>query len=292
MKDLPEIKLIQEGKSILEVFDCDSIKDAQKAFNELRKQFDFPFWAASEYYVQDIEDPDQIVPLRLNRYQHYIADIFINRYAQRKLGRYVIGKSYGKIGVTTCVQAYILWRQIYYFPKNSYTCTPSEISINPLKTNLCRHLHRDIVPPEKFIFIPKARSCAYINTYRNPNYMRGIDLGFVHFADMSRWNDSDGNLSTQVFYASTSGVLLAYYSLVVLEGNIPKKATFNVRKDMDANLPRWSRIKKLSNITKNPYFLDQLVLDCDPDTPSTFIPILLEKPEVDSQFYSVQPYLA
>ena len=53
MKGHPKIRLHHEGESPLSVFDCDSILDARLAFSELRKKFDFAYWAATEYYIPD-----------------------------------------------------------------------------------------------------------------------------------------------------------------------------------------------------------------------------------------------
>ncbi|MDE5795118.1 MAG: hypothetical protein K2I08_10415 [Muribaculaceae bacterium] len=260
MKELSQIKLLMQGTSPLEVFNCQSLQSARKAFNDFRKQFDFPFWAATEYHVRDIEDPDRIVPLCLNRFQHRIADTFLKRYFNRELGRYVITKTFGRIGVSTCVQAYILWRQTYYFPKHSYTCSASDISINPLKTNLCRYLHRDIVPSEKYLFLPKVGRRAFFNTYHSPDYIRGIDLGFAHFADMSRWHDPDDDYASRAYSAASSSVLLKHYTLVVLEGNIPKPDRFQMKEHQKLYLPRHIRLSNLSNLSNNPFFLDQVVL--------------------------------
>ncbi|MDE6632665.1 MAG: hypothetical protein K2K23_06670 [Muribaculaceae bacterium] len=275
MKELPQIKLLLQGSSPLDVFSCQSLQSARKAFNELRKQFDFPFWAATEYLVRDIEDPDLIVPLRLNPSQHKIADTFLRRFFNREIGRYIITKSYGRVGVSTCVQAYILWRQTYHFHKNSYTCSASDISINPLKTDICRYLHRDVVPPYKFIYLPKPDRRAFFNTYRSPDYIRGIDLGFVHFADMSRWHDPDGDCASRVYAAATSSVLLKYYSLVVLEGNIPKPDRFQIKEHQKLFLPWKLRIIKLSHLSNNPFFLDHVAIANLPDTTPHLFPINL-----------------
>ncbi len=260
MKEHPQVKQLIEGVSPLSVFDCHSLKAARETFAELRKKYDFPFWAATEYNVRDIEDPDRIVPLRLNYYQHRIADTFLKRYFKRELGRYVISKSFGRVGVSTCVQAYILWRQIYHFRKHPYTCSASDISIQPLKTNLCRFLHRDIVPTARFLFLPMVNHCAFMNTYRNTDFIRGIDLGYVHFADMSRWHDPDGENASRVYTCATSAVLREYYSLVVLEGNVPKKERFDFRNRMDLMIPWQIRVMRLAHLSRNPLFLDHLVL--------------------------------
>lgn len=275
MKGLRQIKMLLQGGSPLEVFVCHSIPDARKAFNELRKQFDFPFWAATEYPVRDIDDPDRIVPLRLNYSQHKIADTFLKRYFKREIGRYIITKTFGRVGVTTCVQAYILWRQTYYFPKNSYTCSASDISISPLKTNLCRYLHRDIVPTENYVYLPKVDRRAFFNTYRNPDYIRGLDIGFVHLADMSRWYDPDGNVASRAHAAATGGVLMRYYSLVVLEGNIPKPERFDMKKHQKLYLQWQVRLMGLAHLSKNPFFLDHVALANIPNVTPHLFPINL-----------------
>ena len=275
MKELPQIKLLMQGSSPLEVFNCQSLQAAREAFCELRKQFDFPFWAATEYFVHDIDDPDMIVPLRLNPWQHKIADTFLRRFFNREIGRYIITKSFGRVGVSTCVQAYILWRQTYHFLKNSFTCSASDISINPLKTNLCRYLNRDVVPTEKFIYLPKSDRRAFFNTFRSPDYIRGIDLGFVHFSDMSRWNDPDGDDASRVYAAASGSVLLKYYSLVVLEGNIPKPDRFRMNEHQKLSIPWKLRIIKLSDLSKNPFFLNHVALANIPNATPHLFPINL-----------------
>ncbi len=280
MKELPQIQLLLKGVSPIHVFGSRSVKEAKKTFNELRKKYDFPFWAASEYYVKDIKDPDRTVPLCLNPFQHIIADTFLRRYFKRELGRYLISKSFGKIGVTTCVQAYILWHQTYHFKKHSYTCTASDISIRPIKTNLCRYLHRDVVPPDEYIYLPTVDSRAFFNTYRSPDYIRGIDLGFVHFADMSRWEDQNCDYASRVYGAATSAVLLEYYSLVVLEGNVPPNSRFDIRKDANIYLPWRTRLANLYQFTRNPFFLDHVTLANNPDSDSILFPINLDLPPI------------
>ena len=275
MREQPQIKLLMQGHSPLQVFNCVSIQSARKAFVELRKQFDFPFWAASEYYVQDIDDPDRIVPLNLNCFQNRIADTFLKRYFKREIGRYIITKSFGKVGVSTCVQAYILWRQTYHWPKHSYTCSASDISINPLKTNLCRYLHRDVVPSDNYLYLPKVDRRAFFNTYRSPDYIRGIDLGYAHFADMSRWNDPHADYASRVHAAVSGSVLLKHYSLLVFEGNIPWKGQADMKEYQNLCLPWKMRIAKLSFISRNPFFLDHVALANIPNATPHFFPISL-----------------
>ena len=256
MKQLPQIRRLLKGESPLTVFNCSSFQDARNAFSELRKKFDFAYWAVSDYHIRDINDADRIVPLRLNSYQHYLIDTIQKRHHNRQTSRYVITKTFRRCGLTTCVQAYITWLQTYKCYNNSYTCSSGTINLGPLETNLCRLLKRDVVPPENWIYLPKADRRAFFNTFRSPDYIRGINLGYVHFADMSRWKDPDGVLTSRTFCAATSAVLLDYFTLVVLEGNIPKEERFRTNYYQYFHLPFDVRIGFLRPLSNNPWFLD------------------------------------
>lgn len=281
LKDHPKIRRLLDGESPLSVFGCDSILDARLAFSELRKKFDFAYWAATEYHIHDIEDADNIVPLRLNKVQHYMIDIMEKRHFNRQESRYVVTKTFRPCGLTTCVQAYMLWRQTFQCCNNFYTCSSSDINLFPLKSNLCRLLGRYVVPAEKWIYIPKVDRRAFYNSFRSPDFIRGINLGYVHFADMSKWKDSDGRLSARVFRASTSAVLLEYFTLVVLEGNIPKEDRFPIDRYLDRRLRFNDRMTRLRHLSNNPFFLDYVVLTHLPDSPSYLIHINL-----DDAFYT------
>lgn len=260
MKPLPQIQSLIKGENPLTVFDCHSIHEARHAFLELRKKFDFAYWAATEYYIRDIKDADHIVPLQLNYIQHYLIDILQKRYHNHQFGRYIITKSFGRIGLTTCIQAYMLWLQTYKRINNSYTCSSNSINLNPLKTDLCRHLKRDVIPSEPWIYLPKADRRAFFNTFRTPDFIRGINLGYVHLADMSKWHDTDGDDASRVYATATSAVLLKYFTLIVLEGNIPKQDKFQIEKYQSPKIPRNLRLMRLAHLSKNPFFLDYVAM--------------------------------
>lgn len=274
MKRLPKIQRLIKGESPLTVFECGSILAARNAFRELRKKFDFAYWAANEYYIRDINDADRIIPLLLNNIQHYLIDILQKRYYNRQIGRYIITKSFGRVGLTTCIQAYMLWLQTYQCINNSFTCSSSSINLNPLKSDLCRLLKRDIVPSEPWIYLPKADRRAFFNTFRTPDFIRGINLGYVHFADMSKWHDPDGDDASRVYAAATSAVLMQYYTLIVLEGNIPKEDRFQMEKHQSFNIPWNIRLMRLAHLSNNPFFLDHVAMANTPsshDSPIFYI---------------------
>lgn len=266
MKKLPTIQRLLQGESPLTVFECRSIQEARHAFRELRKKFDFSYWAANEYYIRDIKDADRIIPLHLNNFQYYIIDIMQKRYHNHEIGRYIITKSFGRVGLSTCIQAYMLWLQTCQCFNNSFTCSSSSINLNPLKIDLCRYLKRNVVPSDPWIYLPKADRRAFFNTFRTPDFIRGINLGYVHFADMSKWHDPDGEDASRVYAAATSAVLMKDYTLIVLEGNIPKEGRFQMEKHQSFYIPWDIRLMRLSHLSKNPFFLDHVAMANAPIT--------------------------
>lgn len=281
MKRLPQIQLLMHEESPLSVFNRHSIESAKHAFNELRKKYDFDYWAANEYTVRDINDADSIIPLRLNDCQHYVIDIIRRRYFLHRQSRYIITKSFRRGGLTSCIQAYILWMQTYQRSNNSYTCGASDIGIHPLRSNLCRYLHRDVIPPEMGIFIPGVGWSAYFNTFNRPDAIRGVNLGYVHLADMSRWMDPESKKSRRAFIAPVSAVLLEYFTLVALEGDVPKRKSLNIR-DFIRKHPKETdsiRKRKLSFMFRNPFFINEVLVansSSDPHFLHIHIPSFLD----------------
>lgn len=262
MKTHPLIRRLMQGESPVSVFGCRSIDSARKAFCELRKKYDFDFWAATEYLIRDLNDADSIITLRLNDCQHHVIDIIRKRYFLRLQGRYIISKSSRRIGLTTCIQAYILWMQTYRCSNNSYTCGPSYISILPLKSNLCRYLKRDIIPTEMSIFLPKIGWSSFFNTFRSPDAIRGINLGYVHLSDMSRWKDQDSKKSIRAYTAPATAVLLEYFTLVVLEGDIPKRKNFSIKNYIRKHPKETDPIRRnsLSGKFRNQFFINEVLV--------------------------------
>lgn len=262
MKQLPEIRQLLQGISPLVVFNTDSMTEARRAFRLLRKKYDFDYWAIKEYFIRDIDDPDAIIPLRLNDAQFHVINILRKRYFERKIGRYVISKTIRRCGLSTCIQAYILWMQTFQRSNNSYLCGPSEISLMPLKKNLCRYLHRDIVPKKTWVCLPKIGGRALFNTFRSPDSIRGINLGYVHFSDMSRWRDPANIFTSRAYIAPVRAVLLSYFTLIVLEGDVPRKDKFSIREYLRNNPQEKEsvRTKKLSRFFSNPFFINELMV--------------------------------
>lgn len=225
MKGLEPIRRLMEGESPMKVFGVGRRREAVERFCELRKRYDFAFWAATEYRVRDVWDPDEIVPFVLNESQRRITDVLERRYYDRKYARYIILKEGTRAGVTTLVQAYMLWRQLYKSRINSCTINATDFSNLRLRGNLYRYLGKEVMPAKRKISIPGIDCSAYFNSVRTPDALRGINFAYVHLVDMEKWNDSRGSDIDRTYVASISGVLSDYGTLIVLEAKMGGAAT-------------------------------------------------------------------
>ncbi len=277
MKSLPQIQRLQNGESPLSVFNCSSIKDARKAFCEFRYNFDFAFWAAREYYIQDITNRAKIIPLILNEFQFHIIDTFQKQYHNRESGRYIITKSFGKLGVTTCVQAYIHWLQIFKSSKNSCSCSYLDGDMYSFQKNLCRVLKRETVYSERDIHIPQPERHVYFRACRGSDNSGGIDLGYVHFADMSKWHDKYDQYTETTLSEIIPNVSNSFDTLVVQEGNIPKIDQIEISNVQNPYIDRYRRLCYVELLTRNPPFLLNVIMNNAPGSPSHYLHINLDQ---------------
>lgn len=223
MKENAHVQALLKGEHPKKVFGTDDIHKARRCFNEIRCNYDFTYWAINKYYIRDINDPDKHVTLKLNFKQAVAIGIIQEFYDRKIVKRFVITKDCGRIGLTTAIQAYIIWRQTYSsFPGKSNICGASDFNLYHMKVNLARFLGRNSIPNSKWIRIDQYYRGAYFNAYTNPDGPRGIDFRYVHMADMSKWHDKKGINSLRAYIANLSGVLLDHRTLIVLEGNRPK----------------------------------------------------------------------
>ena len=79
---------------------------------------------------------------------------------------------------------------------------------------------------------------------------------------MSRWKDRTSKRSVRAYTAPVSAVLLEYFTLVVLEGDIPKRKNFNMKKFIRKHPKEKDpvRIKKLSETFRNPFFINEVLV--------------------------------
>lgn len=202
MRTLPQIILLLKGISPLEVFNCTSIKDARQAFYELRKKFDFPYWAVREFKIRDIANLHKIVPLRLNRFQHYLADSLIRNNPDDLPAKYIISKTIPRCGLTTCVQAYIIWLQLYHLD-HSIICAPSESMMETMKADVARSIHKKAYINR--IFLNDQCASAFYQSFFTPNVLDRVPSRFVHLADMSKWHDPSAEVTNHILSNALNG---------------------------------------------------------------------------------------
>lgn len=270
MKSLQEIQRLLNGESPLVVFNCDSILDARQAFYRLRKRYDFPYWAALEHYVPDMDNPLRSVPLVLNLYQHHVVDVFSRRAFEGRRGLYLISKSVPKCGLSTVVQAYILWLQIHNWHSNSISYASSSDDLCRFKANLCSTLKKTGVMEGFSISVTDTDAVAYFNTYMSPGILSGIDCGFLHLADMSKWNDRTAEKSSLIFSSSVSRLQRNPAALVIMEGDKPADPKVMSVFKSSFVCPDTIRYLRLEAFGLNPFFLDNWLMVSDPDINALF----------------------
>lgn len=276
MRQLPEMCLLLEGVSPFSVFDCYSIKEARLAFYELRKEFDFPYWAALEFRVPDIEDPHSIVPLRLNRLQHNLADSLISDSTDGIPHRYIITKTIPRCGLTTCVQAYLLWMQTYH-PDNSITCALSESMMSMMKANVSRCIRKD--GGRYRIFLNNKGVSAFFQSFDTPNVLDRVSGRFVHLADMSKWSDPSSEVSAHILSNALNGWRRQEAALFILEGDRPSDPDFRMENYRNYRIPEFIRLMQLASFSTNPVFLHKMTLVTDPKVSSDYRYIDLDSME-------------
>ena len=249
MENLPQIRQLIDGISPLVVFKCNDIKTARHAFYELRKKYDFPYWAALDYMIPDKNKTSNLVKLHLNGIQRYLAAVFMMRANAGLHGKYIISKTVPRCGVTTLVQAYILWLQLYHHSHHSITCTYSPDMMDTLKTSAARCLHRK--GGRNTVFVTDTANAFFQSVYI-PHYLDRCRSSYVHLADMSKWSVNCGEDSDHIYFNAKCGWSGKPASIFVLEGDYPTPTSFT-----------------------NTFFLNKLLQSSDPNVPSEFLHLKL-----------------
>ena len=249
MENLPQIRQLIDGVSPLVVFNCNDIKTARYSFYELRKKYDFPYWAALDYMIPDKNKTSNLVTLHLNGIQRYLAAVFMIRANAGLHGKYIISKTVPRCGLTTLVQAYILWLQLYHHSHHSITCTNTPDMMDALKTSIAGNLHRK--GGRNIVFVTDTASALFQSVY-DPHSLDMCQSSYVHLADMSKWIDNSEEISDHIYLNALCGWARTPASLFVLEGDYPSPTSFS-----------------------NPFFLNKLMLSANPKSPSEFLHIKL-----------------
>ncbi len=274
MLDIPLIQKIIDGVSPLSVFGCSTIEEARRLFFRIRKKFDFSYWAATDFKVRNISDPHMIVPLRLNNYQHYLADTLIRNSIDSRSQQYLIIKSIPRCGLSTFVQAYMLWLKTFQ-PENSITCAPDESIMEDMKADANRllKLQRSL----NGISMNDFGTDAFFHSFHNPQKLDGISAAYIHLADMSKWYDHSTETTAYIFSHSLKQWKRGESSIFIMEGDKPTDSTFRIEDYQKYYIPQSIRLMQISDHCKNPIFVEKIILANDQRIKSDYIYIDLDK---------------
>lgn len=274
MMATPQIRLLLDGASPLDVFGCENLDLARSRFNLLRMRYDFPYWAALNFHVPDKASPQSKVPLVLNIHQRFIADILIRRSNAGLPGKYFVTKSTPQVGLTTCIQAYILWNQLHRYPHHSITCSPDILCTDRLKYSLARQLGRKASSSD--LKLDERIKASFLSFYESYELI-GHRAGYLHLADMLKWYDPDAESSRQIFSRASSCWCKDRFALMILEGDTPLCDGFRPEDFRNYLIKESIRLHSIGTFFNNPYFVNLHVMLSDSRVSSDFHLIDLDK---------------
>ena len=216
MRKYSKITQLMDGVSPLEVFSCESIDEARRAFYQFRMMFDFPYWAAVNFKIRDISS-GRIIPLVLNDYQRWLTETLVDYRYYNPSGKYLISKDIPRCGLTTLIQAFIIWNQQCIRNRNSITYASSFDMKQNLMDNACRAgiMKRG----SDGVSIKKPDTFALFHQVDSPGVLDNVSYDYIHISDMSHWYDPSGYNTNGIISSVLNGWNHTPCSMMVLEGD-------------------------------------------------------------------------
>ena len=238
MRDLPEVRALEVGKALNEVFPG-SMENARQRWFRLRCTYDFPFWAYKTIRIHTKGGGEDIdVAFRLNAAQRKLIGVFEQMREEGKPIRVILVKA-RQWGGSTATQIYMLWIQlmrrkafnslivghqhtsteeVIAMAKHALDCYPRYLlaeegeEIGEREKIYCSGgMSRSALQIERRNFRIKAGSA------ERPDSSRGGDYSLVHLTEVGLWRKTDGKSPEDIIRAATSGVLLAPETMIVME---------------------------------------------------------------------------
>ena len=167
---------------------------------ELRLDYDYEFWAATCYTIQD-KKSKQDIKLIHNRGQRKLTRAFEMQRLMHKPIRVIVVKA-RQWGGSTDTEGYMLWRQARHF-KNWHSAIISKVNnqsanIRAMITKACSHYPSDAGRMSLAAFegmlntkIIKERGCRItIASAENPENLRSYDFAMLHLSECATWPDT------------------------------------------------------------------------------------------------------
>ncbi|MDE7419265.1 MAG: terminase [Muribaculaceae bacterium] len=246
MRELPEVKMLLDGKSLTDAFPG-SLENARQRWFELRCRYDFPFWAFKCIKIKQKNGGGLDIPFLLNAPQRKLIREFEKMREAEKPIRIVLVKA-RQWGGSTATQIYMLWIQlmrkmgfnslivahqnsgtdeVIAMAKTALDCYPRILLSDP----------SDPMPRKEKVYVNAGMSrCAIKIPRRNfrikagsaerPDSSRGGDYALVHLTEVGLWRKTLGKSPSDIIRAATSGVLLHPETMIVMESTANGVGTF------------------------------------------------------------------
>ena len=276
-----------------------------RQFYKIRAKHDFPFCAYAYYEIKNKEGGKNI-HFKITYPQRYLLSILEEMRLAGLPIRIILLKA-RQWGGSTLVQLYISWIQLFWkegwysvivaqdastsrkikamyskmletFPPWLIDCPDDvELAFTPYEGSQLD----SIITYGKGTNIKTARDTVItIGTYNNPTSGRGGDMSCVHYSEVGLWEDTDGKTPEDIIRSISSSLLLAPFTVEVIESTANGMGNFYYRAYMAAKKGESNRkavfvpwyfieryTKPFTNETEHKQFAQWLIANKDNPNP-------------------------
>ena len=225
-----------------------------RQFYKIRSKHDFCFCAYAYYHIKNKEGGKNI-HFKLTYPQRYLLSILEEMRIKGTPIRVILLKA-RQWGGSTLVQLYIAWIQLFW-KEGWYSVIVAQDASTSRKIKAMYSKMLETLPPwlidcpddVELAFTPyegsqldsiitfgkgtnitKARDTVItIGTYNNPTSGRGGDMSCVHYSEVGLWEDTDGKTPEDIIRSISSSLLLAPFTVEVIESTANGMGNFYYR---------------------------------------------------------------
>lgn len=266
-----------------------------RQFYKLRAKHDFCFCAYVYYQIKNKEGGKN-VHFKLTYPQRYLCSVFEEMRLAGEPIRVILLKA-RQWGGSTLTQLYIAWIQLFW-KEGWYSVIVAQDASTSRKIKAMYSKMLEVLPPwlidcpddAELAFTPyegsqldsiitygkgtnikTARDTVItIGTYNNPTSGRGGDMSCVHYSEVGLWEDTDGKTPEDIIRSISSSLLLAPFTIEVIEstangmGNFYYRAYQAAKKgesNRKAVFVPWFFIERYTKPVEDPEAFAQWLLD-------------------------------
>lgn len=229
MKNLPEIKIIQQNKNISiysKTIECPA-KKILHGILKLRMSHDFEYWCATCVKIQDKENKETI-SFVLRKPQRKLLSVITEQLYENRPIRIILLKA-RQWGGSTMIQVFMAWIQIFH-RKSWHSAIIADIedqarNIKSMYSRLAANHPKEIFDicfrnfegstKNKII---TGRGCIiYLGSMQKPDAIRSADVMMAHLSEVGLWKTTDGKKPEDLVQTIAGTVPLTPYSVIVME---------------------------------------------------------------------------